>query len=319
MTPVLMGLARYIPKALSGAKNIAAQQGGYGLARNFAMPAIAGEIAGKGISYATGIPEEYVDAAMMTAPAVRVAKGVSAMSKPIALYKPTGQSVLKLAADRGTDAVLDNANYSEGITPQRAMQGFYEFINPNQVAAARDQQNYTGLQEWFYGSQTPLNQLPNPQRMMPNPPQTFVNDAYRDSRDFTDHYNTPLTPQEEAGYRTWLNSVHPRQRNTRDYDLQGYYKAARDGIDPSRFKLAVDPEGNLHFDDRFKKPNHYTFSTDSMYSGRDGYYGGQWHELGNNKYSYIVNPSNLYSNAELQDYFNRNEIGNILIDQRGRR
>ena len=317
MTPILMGLARYIPRALSGARNIVAQQGGYGLARNFAMPAIAGEIAGKGISYATGIPEEYVDAAMMAAPVSKVAKGVSAMSKPIALYKPTGQSVLELAADRGVDAALDNADYSEGITPQRAMQGFYEFINPNQVAAAKDQQNYAGLQEWFYGSKTPLNQLPNPQRMMPNPPQTFVNNAYRDPRDFTDRYNTLLTPQEEAGYRTWLNTVHPRQRNIRDYDLQGYYKAARDGIDPSRFKLAVDPEGNLHFDDRFKKPNHYTFSTDSMYSGRDGYYGGQWRKLGNNKYSYTVNPSNLYSNAELQDYFNRNEIGNILIYQRG--
>lgn len=151
-----------------------------------------------------------------------------------------------------------------------------------------------------------------------NLPETIVNNAYRDPRDFTDRYNTPLTPQEEAEYRTWLNTVHPRQRNTRDYDLQGYYKAARDGIDPSRFKLAVDPEGNLHFDDRFKKPNHYTFSTDSMYSGRDGYYGGQWHELGNNKYSYTINPSNLYSNAELQDYFNRNEIGNILINQRGK-
>lgn len=179
MTPILMGLARYIPRALSGARNIIAQQGSYGLARNFAMPAIAGEIAGKGISYATGIPEGYVDAAMMTAPASRVARGVSAMSKPIALYKPTGQSVLKLAADRGADAALDNADYSEGITPQRAMQGFYEFINPNQVAAARDQQNYAGLQEWFYGSKTPLNQLPNPQRMMPNPPQTVINNAYR--------------------------------------------------------------------------------------------------------------------------------------------
>lgn len=173
------GLARYVPRALRGAQNIVSQQGAYGLARNFAMPAIAGEIAGKGISYATGIPEEYVDAAMMTAPASRVAKGVSAMSKPIALYKPTGQSVLKLAADRGVDAALDNADYSEGIIPQQAMQGFYEFINPNQVAALRDQQNYAGLQEWFYGSKTPLNQLPNPQRMMPNPKQTVINSAYR--------------------------------------------------------------------------------------------------------------------------------------------
>ena len=317
MTPVLMGLARYIPRALSGARNIVAQQGGYGVARNFAMPAIAGEIAGKGISYATGIPEEYVDAAMMTAPASRVAKGVSAMSKPIALYKPTGQSVLKLVADRGADALFDNANYSEGITPQRAMQGFYEFINPNQVAAAKDQQNYAGLQEWFYGSKTPLNQLPNPQRMMPNPSQTVINRAYTPDRDFTNRYNTSLTPLEQQGYNAWLKTVHPRQRSTYDYDLQGYYKAARDGIDPSRFKLAVDPKGNLHFDDRFKKPNHYTFSTGSMYSGRDGFYGGEWTELGNNKWSYTVHPSNLYSNEELQDYFNRNEIGNRLIDDRG--
>lgn len=179
MTPVLMGLARYIPKALSGARNIVAQQRGYGLARNFAMPAVAGEIAGKGISYATGIPEEYVDAAMMTAPASRVAKGVSAMSKPIALYKPTGQSVLKLVADRGVDAMFDNADAPAGITPEKVFGFLDSYFNGHARAVAADQARYPGLEEWFYGSKTPLNQLPNPQRMMPNPPQTFVNNAYR--------------------------------------------------------------------------------------------------------------------------------------------
>lgn len=144
-------------------------------------------------------------------------------------------------------------------------------------------------------------------------PETIVNNAYRDPRDFTDRYNTPLTPQEEAGYRTWLTTVHPRQRNTYDYDLQGYYKAARDSIDPSRFKLAVDPEGNLHFDDRFKKPNHHTFSKDSMYSGRDGFMGGEWIQLRNGKnYKFIADPSNMWNQQELRDYFRINEPNNIL-------
>ena len=139
----------------------------------------------------------------------------------------------------------------------------------------------------------------------------------RNPRDFTNRYNTPLSSQEEIGYKAWLNTVHPNQRNTYDYDLQGYYKAAIDKVDPKRFTLAVDPKGNLHFDDRFKKPNHYTFSTDSQYNGRDGYYGGQWTDLGNGKWSFAVHPSNLYSNKELRDYFNRNEKGNLLIDSRG--
>ena len=310
MYPVLMGLARYIPRALSGARNIVAQQGGYGVARNFVMPAIAGEIAGKGVNYATGIPEEYVDAAMMAFPASNVAKGVSAMSKPIALYKPTGKSLLKLATDRGVDAIFPNAANSTGFTPQDAMQGFYRLINPNVVAAANDQQNYAGLQEWFYGSKIPLNQLPNPQKMMSNSPQTFVNNAY-DPRDLTNQYNTELTPLEQDGYNKWIRTLHPNYRNTYDYDLQGYYKAALNKQYGAT--LTQDANGRAHLVDAFKKPNHKTFSKYSIYNGKNGFTGGDWIQLRNGKnWKFIADPSNMWTPEELQNYFRINEPNNIL-------
>ena len=88
-------------------------------------------------------------------------------------------------------------------------------------------------------------------------------------------------------------------------------------VNPDKFKLAVDPEGNLHFDDTFKKPNHPTFSKYSQYNGVDGYTGGNWIELRNGKnWKFIADPSNMWSQQELQDYFRRNEPNNVLTFKR---
>ena len=216
-----------------------------------------------------------------------------------------------------TDAIATIGNPS--------YEGFGDFIKNVGIASTAEASNYTPDEIDLSEQQVPSPsykvlapiQNPNLKGLQAYTPQTVINRAYIPNRDFTNRYNTPLTPLEQQGYNAWLKTVHPRQRSTYDYDLQGYYKAARNGIDPERIKLAVDPKGKLHFDDRFKKPNHYTFSTGSIYNGRDGFYGGEWTELGNNKWSYTVHPSNLYSNEELQDYFIRNEKGNRLIDDRG--
>lgn len=256
----------------------------------YLMPAMANEIINRKLSDTTNAPQNTID--------------VKSLEHPFRVFSRSANRPYMFStglAAGGIANVISNA-----------VLDINDYLKHEEMVK-QDQAKYPGLQEWFYSSRTPLNQLPNPNRMMPSPPQTIINDAYRDPRDFTDRYNTLLTPQEEAGYRTWLTTVHPRQRNTRDYDLQGYYKAARDGIDPSRFRLAVDPEGNLHFDDRFKKPNHFTFSKDSMYSGRDGFMGGEWIQLRNGKnYKFIADPSNMWNQQELRDYFRINEPNNIL-------
>ena len=79
-----------------------------------------------------------------------------------------------------------------------------------------------------------------------------------------DQYTTQLTPDEQAGYQSWKQQYAPRDSGY-DYDLQGAYKA---GFTP-------DPATN-HFDDRFKKPNHPTFSIYSQYAKDRPDLAGTW-------------------------------------------
>ena len=82
--------------------------------------------------------------------------------------------------------------------------------------------------------------------------------------DLTDQWNTKLEPAQEAAYQKWLKTMPKLAQNTWDYDMRGAFKA---GVSP-------DPE-TQHFPDRFKKPNHPTFSNQSMYSF-DDHIGGTW-------------------------------------------
>ena len=67
--------------------------------------------------------------------------------------------------------------------------------------------------------------------------------------------------------------------------------------------------------DKFKKPNHVTFSTGSKYSSTETP-GGEWKELGDGKWSYT--PSAWMAKdkarmANLKEYFAKYEKGNTLI------
>jgi hypothetical protein len=91
-----------------------------------------------------------------------------------------------------------------------------------------------------------------------------------DPMDYSDRYNTRLTPAEEARYQQWLveqsrANGRDMSRDTYDYDLRGFFKSG------GKF----DAESG-HAGDRFKKPNHPTFSDQSQYHGVDGYQGGTW-------------------------------------------
>lgn len=67
------------------------------------------------------------------------------------------------------------------------------------------------------------------------------------------NYETALNPQEEQQFQAWKSQNAPRDSGY-DYDLRGAFKAG--------FK----PGPNGHWDDRFKNPNHPTFSTFSQYA-----------------------------------------------------
>ena len=83
--------------------------------------------------------------------------------------------------------------------------------------------------------------------------------------DYAFAYNTPiLDPRQWEDFTWWsyANGMDPLG-GSRDYDMQGAYLAS----------LAAD--GRNHWDDEFKKPNHRTFSSGSMYASPE-MPGGEW-------------------------------------------
>lgn len=133
--------------------------------------------------------------------------------------------------------------------------------------------------------------------------------AQADPYDYTDRYNTKLSPAEEAAFQAWgKQQASQSGRNpagdTYDYDMRGFWKSGQDFA------------ANGHAGDQFKKPNHPTFSTYSQYNGVDGNQGGTWGG-GQNGQPWTFTPSatNLQAHdvGDLQRYFNEVESGNRLI------
>ena len=128
-----------------------------------------------------------------------------------------------------------------------------------------------------------------------------------DPNDFTDQYNTTLNSQEQVGYNSWIaqqSQLTGRNiaNDSYDYDLQGWYKANG----PQNLTGA-------HLTDQYKKPNHPTFSDQSMYHGVNGMQGGQWNQKMDGSYTFTPGSTNVYSKDELQDYFKKVEPGNELV------
>lgn len=68
-------------------------------------------------------------------------------------------------------------------------------------------------------------------------------------------YGTKLSQEEEKGYQAWKGKLPKNLQYEGDYDLRGLWKD-----NPN-----VKPSTNLHFPDKFKLPNHPTFSDESIY------------------------------------------------------
>lgn len=117
--------------------------------------------------------------------------------------------------------------------------------------------------------------------------------------EFYNRYNTPLTPEERKGLYQFLMDLSMQERRNaysdlNDYDMAGAYLAG-----------AMEPGGNGHFTDEWKKPNHPTFSQESRYNGVDGYSGGVWAEDGSGETTFTPSAWNLENMPpeEMQRYF----------------
>ncbi len=128
-----------------------------------------------------------------------------------------------------------------------------------------------------------------------------------DPLDFSDEYNTKLSPQEERSFQAWTGAQSDAVgrnvgNDNYDYDLRGWWKA-NPGVDLS----------GAHLTDTYKKPNHPTFSDQSQYHGVDGYQGGSWGKTDGGSWSFTPGSTNFFSAPELGDYFKRVEPTNQLI------
>jgi len=77
-------------------------------------------------------------------------------------------------------------------------------------------------------------------------------------------YDTPLTPSDENAFQDWKAQYAPHDSGY-DYDLRGAFKSG----------FVPDPQTG-HWDDKFKKPNHPTFSVYSNYAKFAPQMAGQW-------------------------------------------
>lgn len=136
---------------------------------------------------------------------------------------------------------------------------------------------------------------------------TGPRDAF--SEDYSDKFNTVLAPDEEEKYQAWAAENH-REKDVYDYDLRGAWKELQSGT------MSEDERG--HLGDKYKKPNHPTFSDQSIYSGQDGVAGGVWSRNAEGKDVYT--PGRKLSSVEadrLRRYFLRNEPG-VMLDLKGK-
>lgn len=126
-----------------------------------------------------------------------------------------------------------------------------------------------------------------------------------DVMDYSDRYNTQLTPKEELAFLEWAEQ-NGRLRDVYDYDIRGAYRELMSG--------AMQESANGHLGDKFKKPNHPTFSDQSIYHDMHNV-GGHWARFGNADV-FVPSPTHIFPAQELKRYFKLHEPNAILMDIR---
>jgi hypothetical protein len=112
-------------------------------------------------------------------------------------------------------------------------------------------------------------------------------------------YDTKLTPMQEAKYKLAAKKAG-RIKDTANYDLRGAWLENPKSI-----------SGAGHLTDKWKKPNHPTFSTDSKYSTSSNP-GGTWVAGKSDSWSFTPSKRQISRAGGLGPFkkaFNRNEAG----------
>lgn len=90
-------------------------------------------------------------------------------------------------------------------------------------------------------------------------------------------YTTPLNNIEQVQFNKWANDMKAKgiinpNDNFNDYDMQGYWK--NEVLNNTNL---ANGNAQTHFTDKYKKPNHETFSNESIYAkGNNAKYAGKW-------------------------------------------
>lgn len=150
-------------------------------------------------------------------------------------------------------------------------------------------------------------------------------DKRYDKYNFSSDLGADLSP-ENLKYHKWIqkqseNMGRDLYEDTSDYDMQGFFKNTRPSVgeDIDETGLVLKP-GN-HLSDKYKKPNHPTFSDESVYHNEMDSYGtgrnakgGRWEKDGD-KWTFTPGESNLkyHGTQGLIDYFKRHEPDAKLI------
>ena len=118
--------------------------------------------------------------------------------------------------------------------------------------------------------------------------------------DFSDQFNTTLAPEEEALFQVWAEKAG-RARDVYDYDLRGAWKD----------NATKAMKG--HLPDTYKKPNHPTFSQESVYAKTVGG-AGSWRKKGS-RWEFIAGPANIQNMGVdgLRIYFKEVEPDVVLV------
>ena len=94
---------------------------------------------------------------------------------------------------------------------------------------------------------------------------------------------TKLSDVEEVKYQAWKSKLPKNLQWEGDYDLRGLWKE-----NPN-----ATPSANLHFTDKYKLPNHPTFSDQSIYfNPSTKKYAGKWIES-DTSWDYIPYDTNI--------------------------
>lgn len=125
-----------------------------------------------------------------------------------------------------------------------------------------------------------------------------------DPLNFSNKYNTVLSKQDEDKFIKWATKNN-KLNDVEDYDIRGAWKAMQKG--------EMSPDERGHLGDLFKKPNHPTFSDQSIYHGVDNYLGGSWASNGQGGYVFKPSPTSLWNPEKLQEYFKKYEPSSILV------